>query len=32
MAARRNWPDDDWHAGLLENLAVAINRFFGGRA
>jgi hypothetical protein len=28
-ADRRGWPDDDWHTGLLENLAAAINGFFG---
>jgi hypothetical protein len=28
-ASRRGWPDEDWHTGLLENLAAAINGFFG---
>jgi hypothetical protein len=30
-AAKRGWPCDDWHPALLENLAAAINRHFGGR-
>ena len=29
VATRRGWPGDSWHTGLLDNLASAINRFFG---
>ncbi|MGX9431754.1 hypothetical protein [Bradyrhizobium sp. LeoA1S1] len=32
VAARRNWPGQEWHAGLLANLAAAINAHFGRSA